>query len=198
MSQSLPPVAALVTHPVADYEAWKKVFDEHQPDREAASFLGHHINRGADDADRITIYSPASDVEKARAFLEDSDLPEVMKRAGVQGPPTITLLKPMSADFIPDRKLAGMIATHAVENYATWRTAYDELDSFRSQSGIIGNAVNQQLGKPNQVIVYHQAEQLDALRTFVDSTELKEAMQRAGVVGPPDIQFVHVADCAEY
>jgi hypothetical protein len=37
-----------------------------------------------------------------------------------------------------------------------------------------------------------------SLRAFLDSAELKEGMERAGVAEPPDIRFVEVSDFAEY
>jgi len=198
MSQSIAPVAVLVAHRVADYDSWKKTFDAHEPARKEASCLGHHINRGADDPNMIYIYSPGTDVDKVKAFVSSTDLGEVMKTAGVIGPPAVTLMKPMSADFIPDQKLAGIIVTHRVESYETWRASFDDFDDHRKQSGIVGHAVNQELGNPNQVVVYHQANDLATLRSFVDSTELKERMQRAGVIGTPNIQFVQVADFSDY
>jgi len=48
------------------------------------------------------------------------------------------------------------------------------------------------------VIVYHQANDMASLRAFLDSAELKEGMERAGVAEPPDIRFVEVSDFAEY
>ena len=198
MSTDLPPVAVLVSHRVADYDAWKSAFDDHESTRVNASFLGHHINRGADDPNMVYIYGPAADVDKTKAFMDSPDLAEIMREVGVEGPPTITFMTPQLADFIPDQKLPGVIVTHAVEDYDTWRAAYDDFDEVRKQSGIIGHAVNQELGKPNQVIIYHQANDMSTLRAFIDSAELKEVMQRAGVTGPPDIQFVEVVDFAEY
>jgi hypothetical protein len=121
-----------------------------------------------------------------------------MRRARVEGAATIKLMTPKSANFIPDQKLAGIIATHAVEDYDRWRAVYDELADFRKHNGIVGDAVNQELDDPNRVIVYHQANDMDSLRAFVDSVELKEAMPRAGVIGQPDIQFVCVVDFADY
>jgi len=123
---------------------------------------------------------------------------DVMQKAGVEGAPTIRLMTPKFADFIPDQKLPGMIVSHAVEDYDRWRAAYDDFDDFRKQSGIVGHAVNQELGKPNQVIVYHQANDMGSLRKFIDSTELKDTMQRAGVAGSPDIQLVEAVDFADY
>jgi len=198
MSQDIPPVAILAFHRVADYDAWKKTFDEHIPDHVRASCLGHHISLGADDPNMVYVYLPASDVQKARGFLESPKLGDAMRRARVDGAATMKLMTPKSADFIPDQKLAAIIVTHPVEDYDRWRAVYDELADFRKRSGIIGDAVNQELGKPNHVIVYHQANDMDSLRAFVDSVELKEAMPRAGVIGQPDIQFVRVVDFADY
>ena len=198
MSHHLPPVAVLIAHRVADYATWKKAFDADQPARRDGSCLGHHLNRGADDPNMVYIYCPATDAARLKAFVTSPKLPEIMKNAGVQGAPTITFMKPMSADFIPDRLLPGVIVSHGVEDYGAWRIAYDGFDGYRKQSGIIGHAVNQELGSPNRVIIYHQAEDLGSLRTLASSTELKDAMKRGGVTGAPDIRFVEVADFANY
>ena len=198
MSHTIPPVAILVSHRVADYDAWKKVFDDDAPARKEAGCLGHHINRGADDPSWVYVYCPATDVDKIKAFIHSPQVAGVMKNAGVEGPPTIRFMTPMSADFIPDQKLPGIIVTHTVEDYDRFRVTYDEFDGFRKQSGIIGHAVNQELGNPNQVTIYHQANDMDSLRAFLDSPELKERMHSAGVTGPPDIRFVHVSDFADY
>jgi hypothetical protein len=107
-------------------------------------------------------------------------------------------MTPRSVDFISDQKLPGIIVTHTVEDYDAWRAAYDDFDDIRKQAGIVGHAVNQELGNPNRVIVYHQANDMASLRTFVDSDELRQGMQRAGVSGAPEIQFVEGDEYAEY
>jgi hypothetical protein len=198
MSQDIPPVALLISHRVADYGTWKKAFDEHKAARIEASCLGHHINRGADDPNIVYIYCPATDANKVKAFIDSAELRDVMQGAGVQGPPTIKFMTPQQADFISDQELPGIIVSHAVEDYDRWRAAYDDFRDFQKQSGIVGHAVNQELGRPNQVIVYHQANDLGTLRAFLDTAELKEAMQRAGVVGEPDIQIVKGEEFDEY
>lgn len=198
MRQNLPPIAVLVSHHVEDYDAWKKAFDEHEPDRVDASFLGHHINRGVDDPNVVHLYGPAADVQKVKAFMDSADLREAMQRAGVQGEPTIVLMEPKHADMITDQELPGIIVRHEVRDYERWKKAYDGFAGFRSKSGIVGHAVNQELGKPNQVVVYHQAKELESLRNFLDAPELKEAMESAGVVGQPRIDFVEEVEYAEY
>ncbi len=198
MSQQIPPAALLVAHRVADYEAWKKAFDAHRPARQAAGCLGHDVNRDADDPNMLYVYCAGTDAGKLRAFVESADLPEVMKHAGVQGKPTVTLMKPVSGEFIENEKLPGVIVKHAVKDYAAWRKVYDEVDALRKKSGIVGHAVNQEIGNPDHVVVYHQARDLDALRKFIGSPELKAAMERAGVVPPVDVKYVHCVDIVEY
>ena len=44
---------------------------------------------------------------------------------------------------------------------------------------------------PNVVVIYLQAESLEALRAFAAAPELKAVMAAAGVVGAPDLSFVH-------
>ncbi len=198
MSSPIPAVAVLVSHRITSYETWKKAFDAHQPMREGASCLGHSVLRGVDDPKMVYIYSPATDVEKVKAFADSPSLQKAMKDAGVQGPPTLTLLKPMSDDTTNEPALAGMIVRHQVRDYGAWRKAYDQFDKTRKRLGILGHAVNQVLGNPKELVIYHQARDVDTLRSFFDSTELKEAMQRAGTSGTPEVHFVKEVEIAKY
>jgi len=194
----LPPASVLIAHRVADYDIWKTVFDDHMQARKDASCLGHYLKRGVDDPDMVYVFCLATDVDRLRTFLDSDDLAEAMNNAGVEGAPTITLMKPMSRDLVSGQMLPGIIVMHPVEDYDTWRVAYDEFDNFRRQSGIVGHAVSQEFENPDRIIVYHQAIDVANLRTFVESAELEDAMQRAGVVGDPEIRFIQVVGFANY
>jgi len=195
---SLPPASVLISHGVADYDAWKVAFDEHVQARRDASCLGHYLKRGVDDTDMVYVYCLATDSDKLREFFDRADLAEAMKRAGVEGAPEIRLMKPMSRNLVAEQRLPGIIVIHPVEDYDSWRVVYDELDDFRRKSGIVGHAVSRDLDNPNQVVVYHQANNLADLHTFVDSVALQDAMKRAGVVGDPEVRFIRVVDFASY
>jgi hypothetical protein len=196
--RELPPVSVLIIHRVADFDAWKTAFDADRPAREEATCLGHYLKRGVDDPDTVYVYCLATDPERLRAFLESDELAERMREAGVVDEPTMILMEPMSRDLVAGRLLPGIIAMHAVEDYVTWRSVYDELDGFRDASGIVGDAVSRRLDDPNRVIVYHQAESVEELRVFAASPELEDAMMRGGVVGQPDVRFIRVVDFADY
>jgi quinol monooxygenase YgiN len=198
MSHTPSTSALFVIHDVADFDVWKRAFDDHLPARKAAGASGHDLHRGLDNPNRIYLYAPFADVAGARGFAESPDLARVMKDAGVVGMPAVRYLRPMSADHVPDHPGVGMIVRHEVADYAAWRRVYEEVDTLRRECGIVGHAVDQEWDRPNQVVVYHQADDRAALETFVGSDELKSAMERGGVVGPPEVHLVRHAEMIVY
>ena len=193
-SASLPAAAAVVTHEVADYDAWKRAFDDHAGARQRAGILATHVNRGADNPNLVSVYLTAGDFGALRAFMGNEDLKATMARAGIKAPPTVVLITPVEDMAAKDRPLAGAIVSHPVASYETWKKAFDADARARAQAGIVGHAVNRVLDDASQVVVYLQANSLDALRTFVASPRLKEAMTSAGVTAPPRIVFVQGAE----
>ena len=89
-------IVAAIQHPVADYEAWKKVYDEENPGK-----LGHavfaRVNRSVDDPNTIVVVAGFESLEKARGFLDNPELKEAMERAGVSGEPRIELYEEVEA-----------------------------------------------------------------------------------------------------
>jgi len=79
--------SVFVKHRVADYAAWKPVFDEHEAVRRQAGMTAHSLHRDADDPNVIIIAFRVNDIARAREFASSPDLREAMQRAGVQGPP---------------------------------------------------------------------------------------------------------------
>jgi len=76
---------------------------------------------------------------------------------------------------------------HDVADYGAWREGYDAFDETRRGMGVIGDAVYQTAGNPNDVTVTHDFETEDAAKAILSSAELKAAMENAGVVGEPQI-----------
>lgn len=184
-----PTVTAVVTHRVKDYETWKRAFDQHAETRRAAGIIRHHINRDVDDPNLLSVYLAGTDRAKLEGFFASEDLKSTMAKAGVEGPPTITLMTPIEDKTEKRDPLYGLILIHPVADFDAWKKVYDEVEGVRRGGGIIGHAVNRSLADPNVVIVFHQAESIEALRAFTASDELKSAMQRAGVSGPPKFMY---------
>ena len=82
-------VAVIVRHRVADFEAWKPVFDEHGEVRRQHGALGHRLYQVNGDPQDVVIVNHFKDAAGAQAFMADPSLPEAMQRAGVVGQPEI-------------------------------------------------------------------------------------------------------------
>ena len=87
--------------------------------------------------------------------------------------------------------MATTIVRHKVNDYAVWRKAFDEFDANRKAGGEQSFSVLQVDGDPNDVIVINTWESMDAAKAFFGQEELKEAMQKAGVAGPPEFVYAN-------
>jgi hypothetical protein len=74
---------------VADYETWRRVYDEFYGDRGAMGVLGAAAFQLVDDANDVTLWHDFETAEVARAFASSDALRDVIQRAGVQGEPQI-------------------------------------------------------------------------------------------------------------
>lgn len=188
--QELPSAAVVVQMQVADWDVWKANFDDAEDARrQGASALGHHINRGEEDPNAISVYVAIADVDKAKTFLGSDELREILQRGGVLGPPDLMWMKPLRESIVWDRELPAFIVRHTVADLDDWLAGYDAADDLRSANGIIGHAANGLLDDPSMAVVYHQAESFDTLREFLAMPELRAAMGAAGVTSEPEVSF---------
>ncbi len=82
-----------------------------------------------------------------------------------------------------------MFVRHKVGNFTTWKRGYDSFDATRRRLGVREAAVFHGASEPEDVTVWHDFDTIEAAQAFAKSSELAGAMQRAGVVGTPEIWF---------
>jgi hypothetical protein len=85
---------------------------------------------------------------------------------------------------------AAAVVTHEVNDYATWKRAFDEHAGARKRAGIVGTHINVSADNPNLVSVYLAAGDLASLRAFLGNDDLKATMMKAGVKGPPTVALI--------
>lgn len=83
----------LIQHKLKDFDAWKRVFDEHGVIRRESGSQGGFLLRRAEDPDDVVILLEWDDLEKARRFTQSEDLRATMQRAGVVSQPTFWFLE---------------------------------------------------------------------------------------------------------
>ena len=89
--------------------------------------------------------------------------------------------------------MATFFVRHTVADYGAWRQIYNEFDATRRSMGVTSDGVYQLDGNPNDVTIYHEFNSMDSAKAFAGSKELREAMERAGVQGQPNIWFAQKA-----
>ena len=99
-------VILVVHHRVADYDAWKQVFDEHETVRRSHGEIEHRVYRDIHDPNRVIVHNDFPSEEAARSFMEDPSLKEAMARAGVEGEPGISFIEAVERK-VYDGALAG-------------------------------------------------------------------------------------------
>lgn len=81
----------LIIHEVADYAAWKQVFDAAAGIRRVAGERSYQVLRYEQDGNRIVHFSAWTSLEAARRFFESPELVRIRAEAGVKAPEFIYL-----------------------------------------------------------------------------------------------------------
>jgi quinol monooxygenase YgiN len=82
-----------------------------------------------------------------------------------------------------------MYVRHKVADFDKWKVVFEEVEPFRQKMGSSGSHVFRHHSNPNEVLVITDWDSKEQGMKFGESPELKDAMQRAGVLGAPDISF---------
>ena len=84
---------------------------------------------------------------------------------------------------------ATLIVRLQVQDYGTWRAVYESVEGLRQQHGGSGAEVMTDPGDKQEVFVLQRFPTVTQAQAFAESSELREAMGRAGVIGPPRIEI---------
>ncbi len=93
---------------------------------------------------------------------------------------------------------ATLFVKHKVRDYRAWKPVYDELGAVRKQNGVTTASIHRDPKDPNTVIVVHQFRDLTEATRFADSKDLKSAMEKAGVSGPPEFWLSEDVEHTQY
>lgn len=81
----------LIIHEVADYPAWKKVFDGAADIRREAGERSYQVLKYQNDPNRIVHFSVCTSIDDAKRFFESPELVRIRAEAGVKSPDFIYL-----------------------------------------------------------------------------------------------------------
>lgn len=82
-----------------------------------------------------------------------------------------------------------MIVSHKVADFNKWLTSYEAHDSLRLANGVHSYVIGRGVTDPNMVLVATKVDDIEKAKAFGKNSDLKQAMQKAGVIGKPNIRF---------
>ena len=83
-----------------------------------------------------------------------------------------------------------MLVRHKVRDFSQWKSGYDDHLPKRSEAGLTEKYLLRGANDPNEVIVLFEAKDIKRAEDFAGSSDLRETMQKVGVVDKPDIYFM--------
>ena len=82
-------VRMFVRHQVADYAAWREVYDSIDAERASMGVTGHAVYCSTADRNDVTAWHDFATQEAAQSFAASPQLHDAMQRAGVQSQPEV-------------------------------------------------------------------------------------------------------------
>ncbi len=86
--------------------------------------------------------------------------------------------------------MPSVLVRHKVEDYDKWRAVFYQHGSTREASGSQGARILRNAKDPNELVIMLEWDDLERARQFFQSEELRQRMQRAGVIGQPVVEFL--------
>jgi hypothetical protein len=83
----------MVHSKVKDFKAWKAAYDAHISVRKEFGLGDDQVFQSTDDPNQIVIVFKAADLNRAKAFMADSSVREVISKSGVIGMPDVHFLE---------------------------------------------------------------------------------------------------------
>jgi hypothetical protein len=83
-----------------------------------------------------------------------------------------------------------VLIRHKVTDYNRWKQTFDSHLNTRKHAGETGCRIFHTVDDPREVVLFLDWEGIEQARKFMNSDDLRKAMQQAGVEGAPDVRYI--------
>jgi quinol monooxygenase YgiN len=77
-----------------------------------------------------------------------------------------------------------------VKDYTAWKPFYDQHATTRNAAGCKADKVYRGVSDPNDIVIVFQWDSAENARRFSTSPDLKATMEKAGVIGMPEMHIL--------
>jgi hypothetical protein len=192
---SLPMNMLVIYHGIKDYSLWRPGFDNDSAARQESGLSFISVEKSADKPNDIKMSFATPDMAKAKLFMIDPRLKEVMGKLGVITKPIANFYSIMRYNT-ENQKTGGarLEIVHKVKDFDIWLKGYDaEGIATRSENGMNDLFLGRSVDDPNLVYVVFEVTDITKAKARLANPALKKIMVDAGVVGTPAITFYNDA-----
>jgi hypothetical protein len=86
-----------------------------------------------------------------------------------------------------------LIVKHQVQDFSIWKPAFDAHKSEQLKHGLHLIGLLQNTDNKNDLTIHFDVKDLELAKQFMHSAELRDVMQKAGVMGKPETLFLQDA-----
>lgn len=90
--------------------------------------------------------------------------------------------------------MATMFARASVQDYEAWKSVFDSMGGLRKKYGEESYRILRPENGSTELFVLFEWDNLENARRYATSSELREAMQRAGFTEKPEFFFLEESD----
>ena len=182
------PSNVMVMHfKVADFAKWQSKYESKERDsiRRASGLTNYVLGRGLDDPNKVIVILKMDDANKAKALTSSQGMKDRMKEAGVTGTPTFHYLEVVMDDNSPISQTNRLLMTEKVKDWDAWKKEFDQNKQLRIDGGLMDRAIGHDIDDNHKVSIVFAVMDMTKAKAFLQSPELKDKMEKAGVEGKP-------------
>ena len=86
--------------------------------------------------------------------------------------------------------MSQLLIKHKVKDYPSWKKVFDGFIETRRASGEKSYKIMHPENDGNDLLAIFEWDNLENAKKFVGSSELKQTMSNAGVIGQPEVYFL--------
>ncbi|MEQ9425618.1 MAG: hypothetical protein RJQ09_14430 [Cyclobacteriaceae bacterium] len=172
-----------VFHEVADVAAWTTAYEALSDPEGRITVLASNEN-----PNMLVVFEWTESHAAAKEQFGSDRLNHVMDSIGVAPERSYVYYDVKWVNDSEDEPLSSVIAvSHEVVDYATWKAAYDADTENRKTAGLRDEAVSVDADNPNMVHMIFSTNDVDAVMAMMESDDLKQKMEEAGVKSEPNV-----------
>lgn len=86
--------------------------------------------------------------------------------------------------------MASVLIKHTVEDYDSWKPVFDDHATTRMEYGSKGYRLLKGSETDDEIVLLFEWDSAENARRFLEESDVKDVMERGGVVGEPEIHFL--------